>query len=117
MGVSRSPPQEALPRLEAEGIVVLNPRRGYSVATLNPEIIEAFDLRCLLELNWNVSRTARYGGYPQCTGWSATWRNEPPWPRRLIAGNAFRLNTQFHNALLMPAVLSAPYARFRLRVA
>src|SRR5690606_16242608 len=50
LGVSRSPLREALPRLEAEGIVVLHPRRGYAVASLDPEqITEVFDLRCLLE--------------------------------------------------------------------
>ncbi|NYT43887.1 GntR family transcriptional regulator [Alcaligenaceae bacterium] len=50
LGVSRSPLREALPRLEAEGIVTLHPRRGYAVATIDPkEIGEAFDLRILLE--------------------------------------------------------------------
>src|ERR1700678_1509252 len=50
LGVSRSPLREALPRLEAEGIVVLHPRRGYAVASLElEEIVEAFDLRSLLE--------------------------------------------------------------------
>ena len=50
LGVSRSPLREALPRLEAEGIVVLHPRRGYAVATINPkDVVEAFDLRILLE--------------------------------------------------------------------
>lgn len=50
LGVSRSPLREALPRLEAEGIVVLHPRRGYAVAELNQEEVrEVFDLRLLLE--------------------------------------------------------------------
>lgn len=50
MGVSRSPLREALPRLEAEGIVVLHPRRGYAVAELRPEQVkEVFELRVLLE--------------------------------------------------------------------
>lgn len=50
LGVSRSPLREALPRLEADGIVVLHPRRGYAVASLDPaQITEVFDLRCLLE--------------------------------------------------------------------
>src|ERR1700677_107891 len=50
LGVSRSPLREALPRLEAEGIVVSHPRRGYAVASLDlGEIVEAFDLRALLE--------------------------------------------------------------------
>src|ERR1700678_483212 len=51
LGVSRSPLREALPRLEAEGMVVLHPRRGYAVVSLDPtEIAELFDLRILLEV-------------------------------------------------------------------
>ncbi|NML47868.1 GntR family transcriptional regulator [Ramlibacter sp. G-1-2-2] len=50
MGVSRGPLREALPRLEAEGLVVLQPRKGYAVAELDPEQIrEVFDLRIKLE--------------------------------------------------------------------
>jgi len=50
LGVSRAPLREALPRLEAEGIVLLSPRRGYSVVSLGPdEIDELFDLRAMLE--------------------------------------------------------------------
>lgn len=49
-GVSRAPLREALPRLEAEGIVVQHPRRGYSVALLDvDEITEIFDIRILIE--------------------------------------------------------------------
>ncbi len=50
LGVSRAPLREALPRLEAEGIVVLHPRRGYAVVSLDPEeIVEIFELRMLVE--------------------------------------------------------------------
>lgn len=50
LGVSRSPLREALPRLEAEGMVVLRPHRGYAVVELHPdEIREVFELRILLE--------------------------------------------------------------------
>lgn len=50
LGVSRAPLREALPRLEAEGIVVLHPRQGYSVVSLDvDEIEEIFDLREMLE--------------------------------------------------------------------
>lgn len=50
LGVSRAPLREALPRLEAEGIVVLHPRRGYAVVSLDPdEIAEIFELRMLVE--------------------------------------------------------------------
>ena len=39
LGVSRAPLREALPRLEADGLVVSSPRRGYSVRSLEPEEI------------------------------------------------------------------------------
>jgi len=47
---SRVPVREALNRLEAEGLVVLRPRRGYVVASLDlDEVIEIFQLRMMLE--------------------------------------------------------------------
>ena len=50
IGTSRVPVREALKRLEVEGLVVLRPRRGYVVASLDPEDIEdIFDIRMMLE--------------------------------------------------------------------
>jgi DNA-binding GntR family transcriptional regulator len=50
LSVSRVPVRAALARLEAEGLVVLRPRRGYVVASLNAQDIdEVTDLRALLE--------------------------------------------------------------------
>src|SRR5688500_15689005 len=50
LGVSRLPVREALRRLDAEGLVVLRPRRGYVVASLDPEEIEdVLDLQAHLE--------------------------------------------------------------------
>lgn len=49
-GVSRAPLREALPRLEADGVVVFNPRRGYMVTALDvDDIHEIFRLRALVE--------------------------------------------------------------------
>ena len=49
---SRSPIREALSRLEAEGLVLLRPRRGYIVKELSPdEIMELFEMRAALEEN------------------------------------------------------------------
>lgn len=50
LGVSRVPVREALRRLEGEGLVVQRPRRGYIVASLDPDNIEdIFDIRMMLE--------------------------------------------------------------------
>jgi DNA-binding GntR family transcriptional regulator len=50
IGTSRVPLREALQRLEAEGLVMLRPRRGYIVTSLDPdEITDIFDIRMLLE--------------------------------------------------------------------
>jgi DNA-binding GntR family transcriptional regulator len=50
IGTSRVPLREALKRLEAEGLVIHRPRRGYVVTSLDPEeITDIFDIRMLLE--------------------------------------------------------------------
>src|SRR5690242_20975649 len=50
LGVSRLPVREALRRLHVEGLVDLQPRRGYFVASFNrDEIEELFDIRGTLE--------------------------------------------------------------------
>jgi DNA-binding GntR family transcriptional regulator len=54
--VSRLPVREALRRLESEGLVVLRPRRGYVVASLDlDEINDVLDLQATLE-----ARAAHY---------------------------------------------------------
>lgn len=48
--VGRPPVREALTLLEAEGLVVSRPRRGFAVAPLDPnDVEEIFDVRMLLE--------------------------------------------------------------------
>jgi DNA-binding GntR family transcriptional regulator len=50
LGVSRGPLREALPKLEAEGMIVSLPHRGYTVVSLAlEEIAEIFELRAMLE--------------------------------------------------------------------
>ena len=106
LGVSRSPLREALPRLEAEGMVTLQPRRGYAVAVLDPdEIAEAFDLRALLETelarhaiaNRKESDIARIYGIISEMGGLALAESDADVARW------FELNLNFHTALLAPA--------------
>jgi DNA-binding GntR family transcriptional regulator len=50
LGVSRGPLREALPKLEAEGMIVSLPHRGCTVVSLAAdEIAEIFELRAMLE--------------------------------------------------------------------
>lgn len=107
MGVSRSPLREALPRLEAEGIVVLHPRRGYAVAELRPhQINEVFELRVLLESQMAVQSVAKrteadiarvYDIANQMRQITNSTSDEK------ILAQWFDLNLSFHDALLSPA--------------
>jgi DNA-binding GntR family transcriptional regulator len=55
---SRVPLREALSHLEAEGLVVLRPRRGFAVTSLETsELLEIFQLRMIIE---------EHGGYVAC---------------------------------------------------
>ncbi|QII85363.1 GntR family transcriptional regulator [Bordetella hinzii] len=106
LGVSRSPLREALPRLEVDGIVVLHPRRGYAVASLDPEqITEVFDLRCLLETELarraigrrSEADIAAVYAIASEMGALAEQRDDDSLARW------FDLNTRFHKAMLNPA--------------
>lgn len=107
MGVSRSPLREALPRLEAEGIVVLHPRRGYAVAELDPEgIAEAFRLRVLLESELAAHSIAKRTEADISKVYDLANRMrqaaETPNDEQAVA-TWFDLNLAFHEALLIPA--------------
>jgi DNA-binding GntR family transcriptional regulator len=106
LGVSRSPLREALPRLEAEGILVLHPRRGYSVATLDPqEIAEVFDLRGLLEAELARRSIAKRTAtdiarvYTICAEMAELSSKDDD----ASLSQWFELNMKLHNALLEPA--------------
>lgn len=106
LGVSRSPLREALQHLEAEGIVVLHPRRGYAVAALDPaEIAEAFDLRSLLETELARRSIQRRTEADIARVYAILTEMAPLAAQASGADLArwFELNTDFHNALLAPA--------------
>ncbi len=106
LGVSRSPLREALPRLEADGIVVLHPRRGYAVATLDPkQIIEVFDLRCLLEteLAGRSIKNRTETDIANIYSIAAQMKHEAENQNVESLSRWFNLNMQFHHALLTPS--------------
>lgn len=106
LGVSRSPLREALPRLESEGMVVSHPRRGYSVAVLDPEeVTEAFELRRLLEVELAERSIVQRGASDVARVYEILAAMEVKSGRRETAFDSgwFELNTQFHHALLAPA--------------
>ncbi|WP_397474714.1 GntR family transcriptional regulator [Pusillimonas sp.] len=106
LGVSRSPLREALPRLEADGILVLHPRRGYAIAELDrEEVIEVFDLRILLEVELARRSIARRTEADIANVYSIATNM-----RRLAEKHDddalaqwFELHMKFHDALLTPA--------------
>jgi DNA-binding GntR family transcriptional regulator len=105
LGVSRSPLREALPRLEAEGMVVLHPRRGYAVVSLDPtEIAELFALRILLEAELARHAIERRQAHDvECVRTIVAEMNDPA----LLTSDEsrlawFALNNRFHDALLKP---------------
>ncbi len=62
-GVSRVPVREALQRLEAEGYLVITPRRGATVAAPSPErALEVMEIRCALEVLAARRAAAARGG-------------------------------------------------------
>jgi DNA-binding GntR family transcriptional regulator len=63
LGVSRGPLREALPKLEAEGMIISTPHRGCTVVSLEPaEIMEIFELRAMLEAS--LAKAAARKGDP-----------------------------------------------------
>src|SRR6478672_3410109 len=58
LGISKSPIREALNRLETEGLIKIEPRKGAYLRRLSPdEVTELYDLREALETH--VVRTAK----------------------------------------------------------
>jgi len=105
LGVSRAPLREALPKLEADGIVKLLPRRGYVVVSLEPEEIkEIFELRLLIEKHAATIATKLRTDQDVLRAKSiyeqmiALDINDPQQKAQWYA-----LNSDFHEALLRPS--------------
>ena len=102
LGVSKIPLREALARLERDGLVLVNPRRGWEVRPLaRDELEEVFDLRLRLEPAAAAAACAaandeeRAAAYALLRSLDRTLENDP--------GEASDLNRAFHLALVRPA--------------
>lgn len=101
LAISRLPVREALRRLDSEGLVVLRPRRGYVVASLDrEEIDDVLDLQAELESLAGFAATARRSStvveaLKECLAELDRLTSRTP-----VDIDAFtRLNRQFHDTL------------------
>lgn len=130
LGVSRGPLREVLPKLEADGLVRLYPRRGYAVTLLDPEdIVELFELRALLEkslvalavrnssdadiesireLNHHAKPLAAAEHSDRRVAWSDL---NVEFHRRLLAPSGKRYHLQMHQSLCLKL---EPYIRVEI---
>ena len=97
LGISKSPVREALNRLEAEGLIRIEPRKGAYLKQLSPvEIDELYDVREALESH--VVRTARL-----TSGLIAELRQSTKRQRALLKANDrthyIQEDVQFHTLL------------------
>ena len=106
LGVSASPLREALPRLAAEGFLLLHPHRGYTVARLDhKQITEVFRLRQLLECELASRAIHRRTGVDiaKIYGIASRMADAATDDSDNARIQWFDLNQQFHRALLAPA--------------
>jgi len=132
LGVSRGPLREALPRLEAEGMIVSMPHRGCAVVSLAPEeIAEIFELRGMLEssLAKMAARERTAEAARQLQALNATMRTLAESDSEADRVRWYDHNYELHNLLLTSAgrkhhlrileivkALAEPYIRMEINL-
>ncbi len=101
LSISRLPIREALRRLDAEGLAVLRPRRGYVVASLDRgEINDVLDLQATLEARAGYSATLARSDAVLRQLQATLAQLDKTIARAPVDVNAFAaLNLQFHDTL------------------
>jgi DNA-binding GntR family transcriptional regulator len=116
--VSQTPIREALARLEAEGLVVKEPLRGFRASPLlsNAEFEELYDFRLLLE-PWAAARAARRVTPDAAVGLEqelGSWTSAPEGSRYFDYRELSAHDARFHDrivALAQNGPLSTAYER------
>jgi DNA-binding GntR family transcriptional regulator len=99
LGVSRIPVREALRALAAEGLVLIEPRRGASVATLSPHVArEMVEVRATLE-GLNAKLAAQRRDPALIAELEAVLREGMDAAAQGRADELLELNTRFHEVL------------------
>ncbi|MBY4947431.1 GntR family transcriptional regulator [Cupriavidus respiraculi] len=99
LGVSRIPVREALRALAAEGLVLIEPRRGASVATLSPHVArEMVEVRATLE-GLNAKLAAQRRDPALIAELEAVLREGMDAAAQGRADELIELNTRFHEVL------------------
>jgi DNA-binding GntR family transcriptional regulator len=124
LGVSRGPLREALPKLEAEGMIIATPHRGCTVVSLAPaEIMEIFELRAMLEAS--LAKAAARKKEPEAVRRlreiASTMRSLEVSANETDQQRWFDLNYELHDILLAVAGrrhhLREPYIRTEIDLA
>jgi len=99
LGVSRVPVREALRGLSAEGLVLISPRRGASVAEITPQVVaELVEVRALLE-GLNARLAAQRHDPAIMAQLSETLEHGNAAAKTGSADELARLNAEFHERL------------------
>ncbi|MEQ9811838.1 MAG: GntR family transcriptional regulator [Azospirillaceae bacterium] len=117
LGISRLPVREALRRLEAEGLVLSRPRRGFVVASVRrSEVIDIFELRAVLEARAGMLATMRRTEEDVVELRRILEEMEDALNERTMSAEQFaELNGQFHGMLSTPD--NRPHLARAVRVA
>ena len=108
LGISRTPTRQALARLELEGLLVLRPRVGLVVSSLEPDAIdELYEMRAALE-GTAAAMAARHGSARDIGTLIQLVEQEAALPTEAAVRSK-------HNLMLHKAIYAAAHNRFLVK--